>query len=103
LQKAAFVPQPESINDTSYFVSRFSESSCSDTETGNNSGSNPDSGDELDECTNLEKFDSPPYYLSLINFSFKNLSQLASINHDVLLQKDPAKGGGDSPFKSHGT
>jgi hypothetical protein len=47
LQKAAFVPQPESINDTSYFVSRFSESSCSDTETGNNSGSNPDSGDEV--------------------------------------------------------
>lgn len=34
----------------------------------------------------------------------QNLSQLASINHDVLLQKDPAKGGGgDSPFKSHGT
>ncbi|XP_010479075.1 PREDICTED: probable serine/threonine protein kinase IRE4 isoform X1 [Camelina sativa] len=103
LQKAAFVPQPESIADTSYFVSRFCENSCSDSETDNNSESFPDSGDELDECTNLEKFDSPPYYLSLINFSFKNLSQLASINHDVLLQKDPAKGGGDSPFKSHGT
>ncbi|XP_023644926.1 probable serine/threonine protein kinase IRE4 isoform X2 [Capsella rubella] len=103
LQKAAFVPQPENIADTSYFVSRFCENSCSDSETDNNSGSFPDSGDELDECTNLEKFDSPPLYLSLINFSFKNLSQLASINHDVLLQKDLAKGGGDSPFKSHGT
>lgn len=35
----------------------------------------------------------------------QNLSQLASINHDVLLQKDPAKGGGGggSPFNSHGT
>ncbi|ESQ30953.1 hypothetical protein EUTSA_v10011200mg [Eutrema salsugineum] len=104
LQKAAFVPQPESIDDTSYFVSRFSEKSCSDSETDNNSGSCSNSGDELDECTNLAKFDSPPYYLSLINFSFKNLSQLASINHDVLLQKDPAKGGeGGSPFNSHGT
>ncbi|CAH2035750.1 unnamed protein product [Thlaspi arvense] len=104
LQKAAFVPQPESIDDTSYFVSRFSERSCSDSETDNNSESDPNSGDELDECTNLAKFDSPPYYLSLINFSFKNLSQLASINHDVLLQKDPAKGGGGgSPFNSHGT
>ncbi|KAL1207744.1 putative serine/threonine protein kinase IRE4 [Cardamine amara subsp. amara] len=104
LQKAAFVPQPESIDDTSYFVTRFGEKSCSDSDTDNNSSSFPDSGDELDECTNLAKFDSPPYYLSLINFSFKNLSQLASINHDVLLQKDPAKGGGGggSPFNSHG-
>lgn len=34
----------------------------------------------------------------------QNLSQLASINHDVLLQKDLAKGGGKaSPFNSHGT
>ncbi|VVA92729.1 unnamed protein product [Arabis nemorensis] len=103
VQKAAFVPLTESIVDTSYFVSRFSEKSCSDSDSDNNSESYPNSGDELDECTNLADFDSPPYYLSLINFSFKNLSQLASINHDVLLQKDPAKGGGGSPFKSHGT
>lgn len=33
----------------------------------------------------------------------QNLSQLASINHDVLLQKDPTKGGGASPFNGHGT
>uniref|UniRef100_A0A1J3K018 non-specific serine/threonine protein kinase n=1 Tax=Noccaea caerulescens TaxID=107243 RepID=A0A1J3K018_NOCCA len=104
LQKAAFVPNPESIDDTSYFVQRCSDKSCSDTESDNNSESYPNSGDELDECTNLADFDSPPYYLSLINFSFKNLSQLASINHDVLLQKDSAKGGGGggggSPFNS---
>ncbi|KFK36169.1 hypothetical protein AALP_AA4G087000 [Arabis alpina] len=104
LQKAAFVPLTEGIADTSYFVSRFSEKSCSDSDSDDNNESCPNSGDELDECTNLADFDSPPYYFSLINFSFKNLSQLASINHDVLLQKDPAKGGGrGSPFKSHGT
>ncbi|KAH0862456.1 hypothetical protein HID58_079667, partial [Brassica napus] len=104
MQKAAFVPQPESIHDTSYFVSRFGEKSCSDSDTDNDNESYPNSGDELDECTNLADFDSPPCYLSFINFSFKNLSQLASINHDVLLQKDPAKGGGGaSPFNSHGT
>ncbi|KAJ0229603.1 serine/threonine protein kinase IRE4 [Hirschfeldia incana] len=104
MQKAAFVPQPESIHDTSYFVSRFGDKSCSNSDTDNESESYPNSGDELDECTNLADFDSPPYYLSFINFSFKNLSQLASINHDVLLQKDPAKGGGGaSPFNSHGT
>ncbi|KAG2314452.1 hypothetical protein Bca4012_065137 [Brassica carinata] len=103
MQKAAFVPQPENIHDTSYFVSRFGEKSCSDSDIDNDSESYLNSGDELDECTNLADFDSPPYYLSFINFSFKNLSQLASINHDVLLQKDPAKGGGASPFNSHGT
>lgn len=103
MQKAAFVPQPENIHDTSYFVSRFGEKSCSDSDTDKESESYPNSGDELDECTNLADFDSPPYYLSFINFSFKNLSQLASINHDVLLQKDPTKGGGASPFNGHGT
>ncbi|XP_010540353.1 PREDICTED: probable serine/threonine protein kinase IRE4 isoform X2 [Tarenaya hassleriana] len=92
MQKAAFVPQPESIDDTSYFVSRGDgDDSCSVTTDFENSDSY--SGDEIDECTNLAEFDSAaPLNLSLINFSFKNLSQLASINHDVLLQKDPAKG-----------
>ncbi|KAG2282585.1 hypothetical protein Bca52824_053805 [Brassica carinata] len=41
--------------------------------------------DSSDECFNLTNVDSPPYYLLLINFSFKNASQLASISYDVLL------------------
>ncbi|KAL1100100.1 hypothetical protein V6Z11_D05G207200 [Gossypium hirsutum] len=99
LQKAAFVPHTDSADDTSYFLSRFSqisggipenECSSSDNET-YDSGSN--TGPEMDECGDLAEFDSSPLNLSLINFSFKNLSQLASINHDVLVQsgKDSAK------------
>ncbi|KAG2255688.1 hypothetical protein Bca52824_074982 [Brassica carinata] len=55
----------------------------------------------LDECTNLTNFDSPPYYLSIIKFSFKILSQMTLINYDVLLQKDPAKEGGGRPLWLH--
>ncbi|KAF2324543.1 hypothetical protein GH714_015151 [Hevea brasiliensis] len=76
LQKAVFVPSPDSADDTSYFVSRFSQissgmpndqnSSCSDTE---DYGSSSNTGDEMDECGDLAEFDSSP--LALINFSFK--------------------------------
>lgn len=45
--QAAFVPQPESIHDTSYFVSRFGEKSCSDSGTDNDNESYPNSGDEV--------------------------------------------------------
>ncbi|KAJ4833940.1 hypothetical protein Tsubulata_016646 [Turnera subulata] len=99
-QKAVFVPNPDSPDDTSYFVSRFSQissgmptdqDSCQSDDDTYELGSN--SGAEMDECGELAEFDSSPLSLSLMNFSFKNLSQLASINHDVLLQtgKDPAK------------
>ncbi|XWS25738.1 hypothetical protein CRYUN_Cryun27aG0093300 [Craigia yunnanensis] len=109
LQKAAFVPHPDGADDTSYFVSRFTkissgisdENDCSssDTETRD---SDLNSGLEMDECGDLAEFDSSPLNLSLINFSFKNLSQLASINHDVLLQsgKNSAK---CSPSRGLGT
>ncbi|XVE94740.1 hypothetical protein REPUB_Repub02eG0035200 [Reevesia pubescens] len=108
LQKAAFVPHPDSADDTSYFVSRFTQNSIgipdendcssSDTET---CDSESNSGLEMDECGDLAEFDSSPLNLSLINFSFKNLSQLASINRDVLLQsgKNSAK---CSPSRSLG-
>lgn len=107
LQKAAFVPQPDSADDTSYFVSRFAQisneipdendCSCSGSET---CDSDLNAGLEVDECGELAEFDSSP--LNLINFSFKNLSQLASINHDVLLKsgKDSAK---CSPSRGLGT
>uniref|UniRef100_A0A5B7BF23 non-specific serine/threonine protein kinase n=1 Tax=Davidia involucrata TaxID=16924 RepID=A0A5B7BF23_DAVIN len=99
LQKAAFVPQPDTVDDTSYFVSRYTQFStgmpddldCSDSASDISDSSN--SGAEtMDECGDLVEFDSS-LDLSLMNFSFKNLSQLASINRDVLLQswKDPSK------------
>ncbi|XP_062160293.1 probable serine/threonine protein kinase IRE4 isoform X2 [Alnus glutinosa] len=93
LQKAAFVPQPDSADDTSYFISRFTQISggmlddrkCSNSDSDTQESSS-NSGAEMDECGDLAEFDASPLNLSLINFSFKNLSQLASINHDVLLQ-----------------
>ncbi|KAL9271600.1 putative serine/threonine protein kinase IRE4 [Drosera capensis] len=96
-QKAAFVPQPEGLDDTSYFVSRWDQSSkLSDDQISiggsNTSSSCSDIGAEIDGCGELADFSSP-LDLSTINFSFKNLSQLASINHDVLVRtvKDPTK------------
>ncbi|XP_065880657.1 probable serine/threonine protein kinase IRE4 isoform X2 [Euphorbia lathyris] len=107
LQKAVFVPSPDSADDTSYFVSRFSQMSngmsndqnSSDSETDDDDDNSYSSRVEMDECGDLAEFDCSPLSLSLINFSFKNLSQLASINHDVLLQsgKDSAK---NSPSRS---
>ncbi|KAL3505283.1 hypothetical protein ACH5RR_035124 [Cinchona calisaya] len=98
LQKAAFVPQPDSVDDTSYFVSRYNSVGPEDDEDCSDSASDTselcsNSGPEMDKCGDLAEFDSSPLDLSLMNFSFKNLSQLASINHDVLLQggKDSSK------------
>ncbi|GAB2224875.1 hypothetical protein Droror1_Dr00005653 [Drosera rotundifolia] len=97
LQKAAFVPQPEGQDDSSYFVSRWDQSSkLSDDQISiggsNTSSSCSDIGAKIDGCGELADFSSP-LDLSMINFSFKNLSQLASINHDVLVRtvKDPTK------------
>ncbi|XP_027091413.2 probable serine/threonine protein kinase IRE4 isoform X1 [Coffea arabica] len=99
LQKAAFVPQPESMDDTSYFVSRYNsiglqdDGDCSDTASDVSDLCSNSGHEKMDECGDLAEFDPSPLDLSSINFSFKNLSQLASINHDVLLQggKDSSK------------
>ncbi|XP_059638103.1 probable serine/threonine protein kinase IRE4 isoform X2 [Cornus florida] len=92
LQKAAFVPNPDGLDDTSYFVSRytqFSTSMADDDDTSDSDSVISDSSnsglEKMDECGDLAAFD-PSLDLSLMNFSFKNLSQLASINRDVLLQ-----------------
>lgn len=95
-QKAAFIPNPDSADDTSYFMSRYSQSSCQIPVNENSSDctsgetiSSPDTGPETstDEYSELKEFDSQTSLdLSSINFSFKNLSQLASMNYDVLLQ-----------------
>ncbi|KAL3512153.1 hypothetical protein ACH5RR_024870 [Cinchona calisaya] len=99
-QKAAFVPASESALDTSYFTSRFSwnpsdEQVYAASEFDDSSDNGSMSGcsscpsnrhDELgDECGGLAEFDSSSSInYSFSNFSFKNLSQLASINYDLL-------------------
>ncbi|KAJ8480180.1 hypothetical protein OPV22_023907 [Ensete ventricosum] len=103
-QKAAFVPSSDNAFDTSYFTSRFSwnpsdeqiyeasefeDSSDNGSISGNSSClSNPH--DELgDECGGLAEFDSSTSVnYSFSNFSFKNLSQLASINYDLLSKEN---------------
>ncbi|CAI9773699.1 unnamed protein product [Fraxinus pennsylvanica] len=107
-QKAAFVPASESALDTSYFTSRFSWNpsdeqvyAASEFEDSSDNGSMSDTSsclsnrhDELvDECGGLAEFNSgSDINYSFSNFSFKNLSELASINYDLLtkgLKDDP--------------
>ncbi|KAG8638492.1 hypothetical protein MANES_14G034300v8 [Manihot esculenta] len=97
-QKAMFIPSAEA-QDTSYFMSRyiwnpegenfqggsdFDEltDSCS---TGSFSNSHDEDGDE---CGSLADFNAPTLAVkySFSNFSFKNLSQLASINYDMVIK-----------------
>nr|PNR28567.1 hypothetical protein PHYPA_029159 [Physcomitrium patens] len=102
-QKAAFIPSPDGAHDTSYFSSRYAWNSNEgnfDTEHFDESddestcsGSTSDSGDGPDEATDefgdmaeFENSSSCKYTFS--NFSFKNLSQLASINYDLLQQSE---------------
>ncbi|XXG63359.1 hypothetical protein AAC387_Pa05g1570 [Persea americana] len=98
-QKAAFVPASDSAFDTSYFTSRYSWTpsdghffASSQYEDSDDSDCMSDSSwisnrpDEVDdECGGLTEFEpgsAAKYTFS--NFSFKNLSQLASINYDLL-------------------
>lgn len=106
LQKAAFLPSPDSADDTSYFTSRYSEIShgvpedqhCSDTGS-DSTGSCSDCEHEIGDCGELNDFESPPLDLSMMNFSFKNLSQLASINYDLLIQSGRTPSKGSSPTR----
>lgn len=107
-QKAAFVPSSDGATDTSYFTSRYSWNPSDEhvyansefeysTDNGSNSGSSSclsNRHEELgDECGGLQEFDSNcDINYSFSNFSFKNLSQLASINYDLL-----TKGWKDDP------
>ncbi|KAL9224364.1 hypothetical protein vseg_000403 [Gypsophila vaccaria] len=108
-QKAAFVPAFESAHDTSYFTSRYSwnqsedhvntpsefDDTSDDGTASGSSGSMSDKPDELgdDDCVRLAGFEnSSAVNYSFSNFSFKNLSQLASINYDLL-----TKGWKDEP------
>ncbi|KAI3778108.1 hypothetical protein L2E82_07137 [Cichorium intybus] len=99
-QKATFIPSAETL-DTSYFMSRYiwnpedehvdggsdfddmsdTGSTCGDSSFGNMLE------EEGDECGNLAEFGSAlNVNYSFSNFSFKNLSQLASINYDMLVK-----------------
>ncbi|KAK7258242.1 hypothetical protein RIF29_32806 [Crotalaria pallida] len=90
-QKAMFIPSAEAL-DTSYFMSRYiwnpedehlAGGSDFDDITESSSGSGSDLLDEDgDECGSLADFGAPALDVqySFSNFSFKNLSQLASIN-----------------------
>ncbi|KAM1026602.1 hypothetical protein ACFX2I_039445 [Malus domestica] len=107
-QKAAFVPSSESALDTSYFTSRYSwnpsdehvyqpsdmdDSSDSDSLSGSSSCLSNRHEEVGDECGGLTEFESgSSINYSFSNFSFKNLSQLASINYDLL-----SKGFKDDP------
>ncbi|KAG4400657.1 hypothetical protein GLYMA_07G103400v4 [Glycine max] len=98
-QKAAFVPASESALDTSYFTSRYSwntsdglvypasddeDSSDADSLSGSSSCLSNRQDEVGDECWGLTEFDSgTSVNYSFSNFSFKNLSQLASINYDL--------------------
>ncbi|CAL1369419.1 unnamed protein product [Linum trigynum] len=109
-QKAAFVPSSDSALDTSYFTSRytwntsddnaypgsdFEDSSDADSLSGSSSCLSNRQEEVGDECLGLAEFDSSSNInvnYSFSNFSFKNLSQLASINYDLL-----SKGWKDDP------
>ncbi|XP_028801718.1 probable serine/threonine protein kinase IRE [Neltuma alba] len=97
-QKAAFIPSAEN-HDTSYFMSRYIWNPEDEHLTGGSdfddltdscfSGSGSDFVDEDgDECGSLADFSGPPTEVqySFSNFSFKNLSQLASINYDLVIK-----------------
>ncbi|KAG6675933.1 hypothetical protein I3842_15G129800 [Carya illinoinensis] len=98
-QKAAFVPSSESALDTSYFTSRYTwnplddhgypaseeDSSDADSISGSSSCLSHRQDEVGDECGGLAEFESASSVnYSFSNFSFKNLSQLASINYDLL-------------------
>ncbi|CAI9092071.1 OLC1v1027218C1 [Oldenlandia corymbosa var. corymbosa] len=101
-QKAAFIPSAEPL-DTSYFMSRYiwnpeeeNVHGGSDFDYLSDSGSGSCSSSSFsnahdedgDECGNLAEFSAPSLDVkySFSNFSFKNLSQLASINYDLLVK-----------------
>ncbi|KVH88375.1 AGC-kinase, C-terminal [Cynara cardunculus var. scolymus] len=100
-QKATFIPSAEA-HDTSYFMSRYiwnpedeQVDGGSDFDDMSDTGSTcGDSSyvnmldEEGDECSNLAEFGASALNVnySFSNFSFKNLSQLASINYDMLVK-----------------
>ncbi|KAL1151686.1 hypothetical protein V6Z11_A09G058900 [Gossypium hirsutum] len=109
-QKAMFIPSTEA-HDTSYFMSRYiwnaedeqvhGSSDCDDLTDTCSSGSLSNVQDEDgDECGSLTDFSAPALAVkySFSNFSYKNLSQLASINYDLVVKN--AKESAEAPKPS---
>ncbi|OEL31697.1 putative serine/threonine protein kinase IRE [Dichanthelium oligosanthes] len=107
-QKVAFIPSTDDEYDTSYFASRHAwgaadehvNAPCNEyddrSETSSMSCcSSPHSCDyeeDGDECGSMEEFGAPlSVKYSFSNFSFKNISQLASMNYDLITKhnEDP--------------
>ncbi|XP_048326427.2 probable serine/threonine protein kinase IRE [Ziziphus jujuba] len=97
-QKAMFIPSADA-RDTSYFMSRYiwnpedehvhGGSDFDDLTESGSSGSYSNMQDEEgDECGSLAEFtpNNLAVQYSFSNFSFKNLSQLASINYDLVIK-----------------
>ncbi|KAM6598479.1 probable serine/threonine protein kinase IRE [Cannabis sativa] len=97
-QKAMFIPSTEA-HDTSYFMSRYIWSPEDDhvnggsdfddmTDTCSSGSYSNIQSEEGDECGSLTEFSAPALavHYSFSNFSFKNLSQLASINYDLVVK-----------------
>ncbi|KAE8729919.1 putative serine/threonine protein kinase IRE [Hibiscus syriacus] len=104
LFNAMFIPSTEA-DDTSYFMSRYPEdeqihgsSDFDDLTDTCSSGSLSNMQDEDgDECGSLTDFSAPSLAVkySFSNFSYKNLSQLASINYDLVVKN--AKESAEAP------
>uniref|UniRef100_A0A0D3HWW4 non-specific serine/threonine protein kinase n=1 Tax=Oryza barthii TaxID=65489 RepID=A0A0D3HWW4_9ORYZ len=105
-QQAAFIPSTDDEYDTSYFACRHtwddqvnvaSNDYDDRSETSSMScGSSPHSCDyeeDADEFGSMEEFGAPSLSVkySFSNFSFKNISQLASMNYDLITKhnEDP--------------
>ncbi|XP_050225249.1 probable serine/threonine protein kinase IRE [Mercurialis annua] len=98
-QKATFIPAADAL-DTSYFMSRYiwnpeaehfqGGSDFDDlTDTCSTGSFSHTHEEEGDECGSLADFNNAPALAvkySFSNFSFKNLSQLASINYDMVIR-----------------
>ncbi|KAJ3681408.1 hypothetical protein LUZ60_015897 [Juncus effusus] len=112
-QKAQFIPSTDDEYDTSYFTSRqpwgaenlvheninnsnngYDDVSDSSDASCCSSAHSYDHDEEVDECGSMEDFASRGIAVkySFSNFSFKNISQLASMNYDLITKhnEDPA-------------
>ncbi|KAL6643878.1 hypothetical protein ACP70R_018644 [Stipagrostis hirtigluma subsp. patula] len=107
-QKVAFVPSTDDEYDTSYFACRHAWGTADEqvnatsndyddrSETSSmscGSSQQSDYEEDGDECGSMEEFGapSPTVKYSFSNFSFKNISQLASMNYDLITKhnEDP--------------
>ncbi|CAN6348573.1 unnamed protein product [Urochloa humidicola] len=106
-QKVAFIPSTDDEYDTSYFASRHAwgtadehvNAPCNEYDDRSDTSSmsccsspHSDYEEDGDECGSMEEFGAPlSVKYSFSNFSFKNISQLASMNYDLITKhnEDP--------------